>query len=143
MQSFLAVAIALPLAGFAQTVPRKVPARLHQYLTSAVRLSQAEHTNLLNGAPVTKLLDADPALEVAVFGAVWINAPRQRYVDLLQDIENFERGRGFRVTKRISSPPQLGDFATGCSASLYCSSSSYRHERSRLQEWRERRMDCG
>lgn len=110
MQHYLALALAVPLVGFAQTGPRKVPARLHQFLTSTVRLSQAEYRNLMNGLPVTKLLDADPALEVAVFGAVWINAPRERYVALLQDIENFERGRGFRITKRISSPPQLGDF---------------------------------
>jgi hypothetical protein len=57
-----------------------------------------------------KLLDADPALEVAIFRAVWINAPRERCVELLQNIENFERGRGFRVTQRISSPPQIGNF---------------------------------
>ena len=47
---------------------------------------------------------------MAVFGAVWINAPTARYLERLQDIENFERGSGFRVTKRISSPPRLEDF---------------------------------
>jgi hypothetical protein len=48
---------------------------------------------------------------VAVFGAIWINAPIQRYVEAVQDIENFERGGGFRVTTRISTPPRLEDFA--------------------------------
>jgi hypothetical protein len=60
---------------------------------------------------VTKLLDVDESKEVGVFGAVWINAPMRRYVELVNDIENFERGNGFKVTKRISAPPRLEDFA--------------------------------
>ena len=64
----------------------------------------------MNGDPITKLLDADASKEVAVFGAVWINAPVRRYVEAVKDIENFERGGGFRVTKRISTPPKLEDF---------------------------------
>lgn len=110
MRLYLAVAVALPLLGSAQSAPLAFPARLHQYLTSEVRLSRAERPQLLKGAPVAKLLDADPAREVSVLGAVWINAPRQRYLRLLRDIEKFERGRGFGVTKRISSPPKLADF---------------------------------
>jgi hypothetical protein len=58
-----------------------------------------------------KLLPSDPAREVSVFGAVWIKGSPRDYVKLVQDIENFERGGPFRVTKRISSPPQLSDFA--------------------------------
>ena len=60
---------------------------------------------------MTKLLDADASKEVAVFGAVWINAPVRRYVEAVSDIERFERGGGFTVTKRISMPPRLDDFS--------------------------------
>ena len=60
---------------------------------------------------MTKLLAGDESKEVAVFGAVWIEAPIRRYADAVRDIENFERGGGFKITKRISSPPQLNDFA--------------------------------
>jgi hypothetical protein len=49
--------------------------------------------------------------EVAVFGAVWIAAPIHRYVDAVKDIEHFEKGGGFTLTKRISSPPRPDDFA--------------------------------
>jgi hypothetical protein len=75
-----------------------------------VRPSTAERKLLLSGNPITKLLDADASTEVAVFGAVWISAPIRQYVELLKDIERFERGGGFRLTKRISSPPRLEDF---------------------------------
>lgn len=46
-----------------------------------------------------------------MFGAIWIDALPSDYVRLLNDIEQFERGGAFRVTKRISSPPRLEDFA--------------------------------
>jgi hypothetical protein len=87
------------------------PARLDSYLTDGVKLSQNEQQRLLNGQPLTKLLDADSSKEVAVFGAVWINAPVRRYVEAVIDIETFERGGGFKVTKRISTPPRLDDFS--------------------------------
>jgi hypothetical protein len=88
-----------------------LPPRLESYLTTAVRPSQAERRRLLDGAPLTTLLDADPTREVAVFGAIWIDAPMRRYVESVKDIESFERGRSFRVTRRISSPPRLEDFS--------------------------------
>lgn len=87
------------------------PARLDSYLTDGVTLSQNEQQRLLNGQPLTTLLDADSSKEVAVFGAVWINAPVRRYVEAVSDIETFERGGGFKVTKRISTPPRLDDFS--------------------------------
>jgi hypothetical protein len=37
--------------------------------------------------------------------------PRSILADAVKDIENFERGGGFKITKRISSPPRLEDFA--------------------------------
>jgi hypothetical protein len=84
---------------------------LEQYLATIVKLSTDERARLVSGAPVTKLLDADPSREVAVFGAIWIDAPRRRYVEAVTDIETFERGGGFRVTRRISVPPRPEDFA--------------------------------
>ena len=66
---------------------------------------------MLAGRPLIKLLDADPALEVAVFGAIWVNAPSTWYVQQIKNIEQFERGGAFRITKRISDPPTAADFA--------------------------------
>ncbi len=60
---------------------------------------------------MTRLLDVDEGKEVGVVGAVWIDAPVRRYVDAVCDIERFERGGGFKVTRRISTPPVLEDFA--------------------------------
>lgn len=86
------------------------PPRLEKYF-AAVKLSRGERQRLLAGQPITKLLDADASKEVAVLGAIWIATPTTRYVEAVQDIETFESGGGFKVTKRISSPPRLEDFA--------------------------------
>jgi hypothetical protein len=76
-----------------------------------VRPTPAERQRLLAGQPIVKLFEGDPELEVAVFGAVWVQAPIRRYVEAVQEIENFERGKNFRVTKRISAVPRIEDFA--------------------------------
>jgi len=86
-------------------------ASLNSYLSTTVRPTAAETRALMNGGPITKLLDADASKEVAIFGAVWINAPIRRYVEAVKDIEKFEKGGGFTLTKLISSPPRLDDFA--------------------------------
>ncbi len=96
-----------PLRGHDQP---PLPARLDSYIKSDVKLTPDEQKQLLAGEPVTRLLDTDPAKEVAIFGAVWVNAPIARYVAAVKDIENFEKGGNFLVTKRISSPPRLEDF---------------------------------
>ena len=87
------------------------PAELDAYLTSSVGLTPAERQSLLAGAPVTKMLEADASREVAVFGAVWVNASPDDYVRAVTDIERLERGESFLVTKKISDPPKLEDFA--------------------------------
>jgi hypothetical protein len=82
------------------------PARLDSYFTKVLKLSPQERQALLAARPVAKNLDADPAKEVAVFGAIWIDAPAAKYVAALKDIENFEKGAGFR--REIQRPLSRG-----------------------------------
>jgi len=92
-------------------VPGSLPHSLDQYVTGHVRLTQAQRRQLLAGGAVTALIDVNAREEVAVFGAVWVDAPAASYVAQLKDIERFESGGSFRMTKRISDPPRLQDFA--------------------------------
>ena len=86
------------------------PTRLEKYMTETVKLTAAERQRLFGGEAVTRLLPADESKEVAILGAVWINAAMHRYIEAVSDIESFERGGGFKITKRISAPPRLDDF---------------------------------
>jgi hypothetical protein len=87
-----------------------LPPRLEAYVTD-LSLTAAERKRLQSGRPVTKLVDVDASKEVSVFGAIWISAPIRRYVEAMEDIESFERGASFIVTRRISAPPGIDDFA--------------------------------
>jgi hypothetical protein len=87
-----------------------LPERLEHYLTYAVKLTPDERNLLLSGRPVAKLLEGDPDKELAVFAAAWVRGSMRRYVEAVKDIETFERGGGFKITKRIRTPPQLSDF---------------------------------
>jgi hypothetical protein len=89
----------------------QLPAAFASYVANVVRLDPSERNALLSGAAVTRLLDADPTKEVSAFGAVWIRADPTAYVATVNDIEKLESGGAFRITRRISSPPQLGDFS--------------------------------
>jgi hypothetical protein len=96
-----------PSAAISQTgLPEKLSG-----LSDLVQLTPAEVQTLKAGQSVSKLLESDPAHEVAVLGAVWINAPVSKYIQAIKDIEHLEHGGGFLVTKRISDPPRLEDFA--------------------------------
>lgn len=87
------------------------PPRLDRYFVNSLKLSADERKLLLAGAPLAKTMAVDPGKEVAVFGAVWINVPIAKYLAALEDIENFEKGGGFRITRKVSDPVQLQDFA--------------------------------
>src|SRR4030095_15856210 len=94
-----------------QSSTSTLPSRIEKYVATHVKPTADERKSLSEGEPVTKLLDADKTTEIAVFGAIWIAAPIRRYIDAVSEIENFERGGAFKVTKRISSPPNLKDFS--------------------------------
>jgi hypothetical protein len=111
-------ALAGPLAGIAlvatiaaQPPSPALPERLDTYIMKDAKLTSEQRTQLLAGKPVTRLLDADPSQEVAVLGMVWVAAPIERYLTAVRDIEQFEKGQSFLITKKISSPPRLEDFA--------------------------------
>ncbi len=107
----LVVVILLGTAPRAYLQPARLPPTFDAFVSKSVRLDAGERKTLLSGRPVTKLLDTDPAKEVAVFGAIWIAAPPGAYVRLVQDIEHFESGGAFHKTKRIGKPPTASDFA--------------------------------
>ena len=89
-----------------------LPGRLGEYVRQHVEQSPEIYKQLFSGAPVTRLLPADATNEVAVFGLIWIAAPASAYIAAVKDIERLERGPNFLVTKKISSPPRLEDFAS-------------------------------
>ena len=112
LSSLVAIAVVgLVAAVSSQSPATTFPPQLNAYISKYVKLTPAERSKMTSGAPLVKLLESDPTREVSVFGAVWIKGSPRDYVNLVKNIEQFERGGSFRVTKRISDPPQPSDFA--------------------------------
>jgi len=97
-----------PVRGAGQT--GRLPGRLEDFVRRQVRLSSAEYTRLFQGEAVCKVLPTSTPEEVAIFGAIWIKEPFSVYLAAVKDIERFHKGRNV-LTKRISSPPRIEDFA--------------------------------
>ena len=76
------------------------------------RFSAADFRALDAGEAVVKSLDTPVRRELAHFGAVYIDAPTDRFVDQFRDIERFERGPGIPQIGRFGSPPRLADLAS-------------------------------
>ena len=109
MRKLVVLAIALTsTVQLSQTQARhstSLPASFERLLAGAVKPTALERKRLLDGAPVTKLLDADPSKEIGIFGAVWIDAPRERYAAAVKDIEHFESGGHSALRGRLVSHP--------------------------------------
>jgi hypothetical protein len=106
----IALATGLPIASTA--IPgQSLPPIFDSFLADEVHATAADRAVLLADQPLVKLLDTDPNKEIAVFGAIWVNAPAAVYVEQVKNIEQFEHGGAFRNTKRISDPPRSDDFS--------------------------------
>src|SRR5262245_685652 len=75
-----ALSVLLSAAGRSETAALTLPGRLGAYISRYVKLTPTQQSQLAAGQAVTKLLDSDPSTEVAVFGAIWVNAPIATYV---------------------------------------------------------------
>jgi hypothetical protein len=88
---------------------RKVDAE--KLLAERLGFSAAEIGEARAGHAVTKLLPSREATEVGVAGAVRISGTPDRFVYWLKDIAGFRKAAELGVSKKLSSPPEIGDFA--------------------------------
>ena len=101
----LTLSIVLVQAGSRSDLPAKISGLITAPLT------ETEVAIIKTGQPVSKLLSSGADTEVGVFGVTWIDADVDAYIRAVEDIEQFEKGGSFQITKRISDPPVLEDFA--------------------------------
>ena len=80
-------------------------------LTRYLRFSAGEIADLQRGKVVRHGLDATASGEVAVAGAVRVNAPKAALLDRVRDIVRFKQGGDVLQIGRFSDPPILDDLA--------------------------------
>lgn len=80
----------------------------HKFLRMVAQFSESELASLERGEPLAKVLDTDKR-EVAVVGAVHINAPRELLFERYRDISNLKRSDVVMEAGRFGTPPAAAD----------------------------------
>jgi hypothetical protein len=96
------------IALVAAAAPGIAPA-VREVLSHALKFSAAELAELERGKIIKRALDKTSPGEVAVAGAVRVNAGREKFLNRFRDIAQFKRGPGVLQIGRFSNPPAIGD----------------------------------
>ena len=96
------------IALVATTVPGIAPA-VREVLSHDLKFSTVELAELERGKIVKHALDKTAPGEIAVAGAVRVNATKEKFLNRLRDIAQFKRGPGVLEIGRFSDPPAIGD----------------------------------
>jgi hypothetical protein len=82
---------------------------LNTYFQQNVGLSQDQITAIREGEAVSKKMTSRIPDEIFVFGAVFVNAPPEKYFKLAYDFDRLRQVPGYEAIEKFSNPPQLSD----------------------------------
>ena len=104
--AFLAIGVSAVL-GYGQPEPRT-------FFKDRIHLSDADIGKIDQGQIVTKALDSgDKKYGMLVFGAVYVNAPVEKFSAVVRDIRGLTRNKVYLAVQEFSAngaPPKLSDF---------------------------------
>ena len=103
--AFLVVIAIATLPGSAQSTPD-----LRSFFRQNIGLSQDQIAAIRNGQPVTKALPSRTPAEVFLFGAVYIHAAPESYVQFARDFDRLRKLPNYLALGTVSNPPQPSDF---------------------------------
>ena len=106
---FLTPVVVIVALQAAATQVRSIDAE--RLLADRFGFTPAEVAQARSGQAVVKLLPKNDASDVGVLAAVRIEAQASRLVAWFKDIASFRSAAELGVSRRLSDPPQIGDFA--------------------------------
>jgi hypothetical protein len=102
--ALVVVIAAAPLPTFSQSNPD-----VQTFFRQSIGLSQDQIAAIRSGQPVTKDLPSRTPAEVFLFGAVYIHAAPESYVQFAQDFDRLRNLPSYLALQVFSNPPQLSD----------------------------------
>jgi hypothetical protein len=81
----------------------------YNYFREYVGLNDQQIQSIGNGKAFAKVLDADSADQIRVFGAVYINATPESYLKFASDIDALRKLPSYLAIRKFSDPPVLSD----------------------------------
>ncbi len=105
--AFLVIIAIAGLSTFAQSTS---DSDLQSFFRQDIGLSQDQIAAIRDGQPVTKALPSRTPAEVFLFGAVYIHADPERYIQFARDFDRLRKLPNYLALGALSNPPQLSDF---------------------------------
>jgi hypothetical protein len=82
-----------------------------EFLREQMQLSPDQITDVQNGKAVAKILPSSKPSDIYVFGAVYIHAKPDAYLQFMQDMNRLKKVSGYLGVGEFSTPPTFGDMA--------------------------------
>jgi hypothetical protein len=98
----LVIALILPCAAQTST-------ELKRYFTDSIGLSQDQIADIRGGKAVAKVLKSRTPAEIFIFGAVYVKAVPESYVQFASDLDRLRKLPEYLAIGKFSNPPQLTD----------------------------------
>ena len=108
--AILSAFVVLITAAFMRASAQAAPG-LQGFLRQNIGLSQDEIASIRKGQPVTKTLPSRTPAEVFLFGAVYINAVPERYLELNRDFDRLRKLPNYLGLGVLGNPAQPSDLA--------------------------------
>ena len=95
-------------AAISATLPQAGP-KLRSFFRTDIGLTDEQVAEIQAGQPVTKLLPSRAPDEVFLFGAVYINAAPDTYLQYARDLDRLRKLPSYLALGVFSNPPRLAD----------------------------------
>lgn len=96
------------ISGATHCWPQQTP-NLNTYFKQYVGLSDEQVRAIRSGKAIAKTLRSRTPAEIFVFGAVYVNATADSYLNFSTDFDRLRKLSGYLAINKFSTPPQLED----------------------------------
>jgi hypothetical protein len=105
---FLWICFALLGGAFQLKAQQRQP---YTFFKNNIELSEGEIGQVDKGEPVVKIIDTGEKPEIFIFGAVYVKGEIETFIKNFRQVERLRKSESYLAVKKISTPPQLSDFA--------------------------------
>src|SRR5579872_4499033 len=81
----------------------------YKFFRESVGLNEDQIGTIRSGKALAKVVESTTPDEVFVFGAVYVKASPEKYLELSSNIDALRKLPGYLAVQRFSDPPQLSD----------------------------------
>jgi len=83
----------------------------HNYFRTRMKLTDSEIRNIDDGKAFAKTVDTGEKSEVVIFGAVYVEAPMESFIEKYRDVESLGQLDNYLGVGTFSTPPKASDVA--------------------------------